>query len=218
MLAGRWTTYSFVFNTKQNSAQMYGNIRSALADHNIEIETLDQLDTVSPREATVWSLIEQQDVVGEGLQSLDGGERSTLLPFEVRYQLEVCISRNILNEYNLSKDFVRRLAEIASDDPSKARSILEYVAEEENRIYDPMSIFEDAEALAYSPRTEIPHYCAYARKATITPTTVYFSTPTVETTNRVLRRYARENSEGRFLRVQFTDELSEVSLSPLSLM
>jgi len=210
MFLGRWTTYSFVFNTKQNGAEIYGNIKNALADHNIEIETLDKLDTVVPREAHVWSLIDRQDLVGEGLHTLNGGERSTLLPFEVRYQLEVCISSDVLNEYNLSEDFVNKLAEISSNDPSKARNILEYVAEQDKRIYEPMSIFEDAEALAYSPKTEIPHYCAYARKATITPTTVYLSTPTVETTNRILRNYARENSEGRFLRVQFTDELSEV--------
>ena len=52
---------------------------------------------------------------------------------------------------------------------------------------------------------QIPHYCAYACKATITPTTVYLNSPTVETTNRILRHYARENLDGRFLRVQFTD-------------
>lgn len=172
---------------------------------------LENLDTVPPREAKVWSLIDRAEPDGHGLSALDEGNTSTLLPFEVRYQLEVCISRNILNEYNLTEEFVVKLASIASKDPSSARNILEYAAEQDKRIYEPMSIFDDPEALAYSPKTDIPYYCAYARKATITPTTVYFSTPTVETTNRVLRRYSRENLEGRFLRVQFTDELSEVS-------
>ncbi len=79
--------------------------------------------------------------------------------------------------------------------------------------YDPMTIFNDKEALAYAPKSDIPHYCAYSRKATITPSTIYFSSPTVETTNRVLRHYAQENSEGRFLRVQFTDEREEVCLT-----
>jgi len=205
-----------VFNTQQNDAKMYGNIKNALADHNIEIETLHKLDTVVPREARVWSLINRPDLAREGLHDLNGGERSTLLPFEVRYQLEVCISRDVLNEFNLSDNFITKLAEISSENPAKARNILEYIAEQDKRIYEPMTIFEDIEAMAYSPRTDIPHYCAYARKATITPTTVYLSTPTVETTNRVLRRYARENSDGRFLRVQFTDELSEVG-SPIVL-
>lgn len=133
-----------------------------------------------------------------------------MLPFEVRYQLEVCISRNILNEHNLKTEFVKELSEIASKYPGKAQSILEYIAEQDKRIYDPSSIFEDKEALAYSSRSEIPHYCAYSRKATITPSTIYFNSPTVETTNRVLRHYSQENKDGRFLRVQFTDEMDEV--------
>ena len=144
------------------------------------------------------------------VSSLDGDKKSTILPFEVRYQLEVCISRDILNEYNLSSEFIIKLANMSSEDPTRARFFLEYLAEQNTRIYEPMTIFDDKEALAFSPKTDIPHYCAYARKATVTPTTVYFSSPTVEITNRVLRHYARENSEGRFLRVQFTDELAEV--------
>ncbi|RAL67814.1 hypothetical protein DID88_008541 [Monilinia fructigena] len=77
------------------------------------------------------------------------------------------------------------------------------------RLYDPSSIFGNNEALSFSSATEIPHYCAFSRKATITPSSIYFSSPTVETTNRVLRHYAKENKEGRFLRVQFTDEKFE---------
>jgi RNA-dependent RNA polymerase len=133
------------------------------------------------------------------------------LPFEVRYQLEVCISRDIINEHNITKQFVQKLAEIAAKDSTKARHILEHIVGQEKRVYNPMSIFEYVDALGFSSKTEIPHYCAYSRKATITPSTIYFSTPTVETTNRVLRHYAQENQDGRFLRVQFTDELFEVS-------
>jgi RNA-dependent RNA polymerase len=173
---------------------------------------LDKLASVQPQPAKVWSLIDPLPSAHAtaDLQGLEGGNGNFVLPFEVRYQLEVCISRNILNDYNLTEQFVKRLSELASKDRTKAQSILEYVAEQDERIFDPMTIFEDKEALAYSPRAEIPHYCAYSRKATITPTTIYFSSPTVETTNRVLRHYARENEDGRFLRVQFTDELSEV--------
>lgn len=134
------------------------------------------------------------------------------LPFEARYQLEVCISREYLNEYNITKEFVQKLAQLAYKDLPRARFLLEYVADRAKRVYKPLSIFEDAEACAYSPQTEFPHYCAHVRKATITPSTIYFSSPTVETTNRVLRRFARENLDGRFLRVQFTDELFEVCL------
>jgi RNA-dependent RNA polymerase len=133
------------------------------------------------------------------------------LPFEVRYQLEVCISQGIMNVHNLSPEFVSRLANMAKRDQAAARHILEYAAEQEKRIYDPMSIFNDVEALAYSSKSKIPHYCAHSRKATVTPTTLYFSSPTVETTNRVIRQFSEKHAD-RFLRVQFTDEIFEVCM------
>lgn len=179
----------------------------------MEIIPLEKLDTVPAQTPQLWSLINyrSQPDIAE-LQPIDGTSGVVSLPFEVRYQLEVCISRGMLNEHNISLEFITALADMVADDPSKARNILEYIAEQDKRLYDPMSIFEDGEALAFSIKTEIPHYCAYSRKATITPSTIYFSPPTVETTNRVLRRYAKENKDGRFLRVQFTDEMFEVCL------
>lgn len=67
-----------------------------------------------------------------------------------------------------------------------------------------MSLFKNPEAEAYYPSSRIPHYCALVRKAVITPTTIRFSTPTVETSNRVMRRY--NHIQDRFLRIQFTEE------------
>jgi RNA-dependent RNA polymerase len=191
---------------------LYDTMKQALLDFNIEIITVPTFRKVLPKAADLWSLIDPGlSNRGSGeLQHLEGSEPSMSLPFEVRYQLEVCISREYVNEHNINKSFVKKLAEIAAKDSTKARHILEYVAGQEKRIHDPMSIFQNVEALGFSSKTEIPHYCAYSRKATITPSTIYFSTPTVETTNRVLRHYARENQDGRFLRVQFTDELFEV--------
>ena len=191
---------------------VYNMIQQALQDFNIEIASLNDLCNVPAQPTELWSLIDPPNSVHASaeLRYLEKGDGAMYLPFEVRYQLEVCISREILNEHNITKEFVASLADIASKDPVKARTVLEYVAERSKRIFDPMTIFKDQEALAFSPKTEIPHYCAFSRKATITPSTIYFSSPTVETTNRVLRHYARENRDGRFLRVQFTDELFEV--------
>jgi RNA-dependent RNA polymerase len=194
-------------------------MKQALQDFNIEIVTVPTLAKIPPQAAALWSLIDPAvSTSGSGnLLHLEGNDPAMILPFEVRYQLEVCISREIINEHNITKLFVKKLAEIAAKDSTKARDILEYVAGQEKRVFDPMTIFKDVEALGFSSKTEIPHYCAYSRKATITPSTIYFSTPTVETTNRVLRHYARENQDGRFLRVQFTDELFEVcKLSAIS--
>ncbi|TVY21595.1 RNA-dependent RNA polymerase 1 [Lachnellula arida] len=208
---GRWSTYLFVFQTAQNPTAKINEMKQALQDYNIEVVTRGDINRLEAYPAELWSVIDppKSDHGAADMRNLDANGSTIFLPFEVRYQLEVCISREILNEYNISREFIAKLADITSTDPTKARNILEYIVEQDERIYHPMSIFEDNEALAFSPKTEIPHYCAYARKATITPSTIYFSSPTVETTNRVLRRYARENKEGRFLRVQFTDELLE---------
>jgi RNA-dependent RNA polymerase len=187
-------------------------IKEALQDFNIEVVNLDKLNVVPPYTTQLWSWIDlpkSQHAAAE-LQYLEDSNGAVFLPFEVRYQLEACISWGILNENNISKAFLMKLAEIASQNSLKARTILEYVMEQDRHIYDPMTIFEDEEAFSYSPKTDIPSYCAYARKATITPTRIYFSSPTVESTNRVLRHYAREHQDGRFLRVQFTDEMSQV--------
>jgi RNA-dependent RNA polymerase len=209
---GRWMTYRFEFLRSQNNTNVYNMIRQALQDFNIEVLANDQFHLIPQHTAQLWSFLDppKSQYAADELQYLEDSSRPALLPFEVRYQLEVCISWGILNEHNITEGFLMRLAEMASKDSSKARTILEYTAEKDNRIYDPMTIFDDEEALAYSSKTEIPAYTAYSRKATITPTRVYFSSPTVEVTNRVLRHYARENRDGRFLRVQFTDELSQV--------
>jgi len=148
------------------------------------------------------------------MEAVEDHERIYQMPFEIRYQLEVCISQGIMNVHNLSVEFVSRLADMANEDQAAARHILEYAAEQEKRIYDPMTIFDDVEALAYSPKSKIPYYCAYSRKATVTPTTLYFSSPTVETTNRVIRQFAEQHGD-RFLRVQFTDEIFEVCILKL---
>ncbi|RGB33663.1 RNA dependent RNA polymerase-domain-containing protein [Rhizophagus diaphanus] len=58
----------------------------------------------------------------------------------------------------------------------------------------------------------IPYYCGMVRKIVVTPTTSYILTPTIETSNRVIR-YFRDKKD-HFLRVQFVDEaLSKVSSS-----
>ncbi|KAM3064956.1 hypothetical protein ACMFMG_011216 [Clarireedia jacksonii] len=208
---GRWTTYRFVFSHTQTNTQVFLKMRQALQDFNLEIVSLPELKYLSARKAELWSLVDLVDTRGAaaGLRSLKNDLAAVHLPFEVRYQLEVCISREIISEYNIDKNFVDTLGKLASADPSKARNILEYVAEHYTRLYDPITIFDNQEALAFSSMTDIPHYCAFSRKATVTPSTIYFSSPTVETTNRVLRHYSKENSQGRFLRVQFTDEKFE---------
>lgn len=139
------------------------------------------------------------------MHGLDELTQEIGLAFQVRYQLEVCISQGLLNEHNLHRPFVTRLNQMRN---GEARDILEYVANHGKRVFDPMTLFNIKVGDGSALRAKVPHYCVYIRSATVTPTTVYIETPIAETSNRVLRKYA--NNADRFLRVRFTDEKSEV--------
>lgn len=193
---------------------------SALRDFNVNTETLDDLRVTRDQPEPIWDSIDVENTSGSTNSfSGDLSEATTpllpyptpLLPYQTRYQLEVCISQNCLNEYNLTAEFINRLAQLP---PADSVSLLERVAGEKARIYNPMDIFnhgnttEGTAALKKKKKKNPPSYCQLIRKASITPSTVYYTTPTVEITNRVMRHYS-EHSD-RFLRVQFVDETFQV--------
>ena len=109
----------------------------------------------------------------------------------------------------MSREFVVKLAELKEPE---ARKLLEHVATEKRVYFDPMKIF-NLIFIKGTTNAKIPSHCCYMRSARITPSTVYFNTPTVDISNRIIRRY-REHSD-RFLRVRFTDEklLGRISAS-----
>jgi RNA-dependent RNA polymerase len=186
-------------------------ICNGLRDFNIDIVPLPNFKLVTDREPPVWQYIDRpisQDT-GYGLSGLHEliAADTPLLRFPVRYQLEVCISEGVLNEHNMTKQFVDTLA---VTEPTKAQALLEYVASKKKRIYNPMEIFNLRIIGDSASRLPIPHYCTYVRSATVTPTMVYFNSPSIETSNRVLRQY-REHAD-RFLRVRFTDEKFQVRI------
>jgi RNA-dependent RNA polymerase len=208
---GRWTTYRFVFDKVRNEKSLSEKMVSALRDFNIEVEELAQFSLIPGFEAPVWSLLDpaKTQTTGTDLDILDGIDAADYnLPFEVRYQLEACISENCINEYNITPEFIKVLHDMARKDVARVILLLEHILERDQRVYDPMSIFMDNEAMNQPSRPNIPNYCAISRKATITPTTMYLSSPTVEPTNRVIREFSPFGD--RFLRVQFTDEKFEV--------
>lgn len=90
----------------------------------------------------------------------------------------------------------------------RARLIHEWAADHGRRILDPMSLFKNKAALEYLPAAvNLPAHRTLVRKAPISPTRIVYSTPTVETTNRILRQYKYHDEH--FLRVQVTDEMPE---------
>lgn len=208
ILQGRWTTYRLVFEKSNNTTDLFGSVRQALQNYNIGILPLDHLDLPEQLTAPVWEFLDKPFVRQHGLGAdiLElNGEMESPLSFQVRYQLEVCISNGHLNEYKLSKEFISRLQAMNA---SEAQDLLEYVANHGKRVLNPMSLFNIRITDGASLRAKVPHYCVYIRSATVTPTTVYFQTPIAETSNRVIRKYS--HYADRFLRVRFTEEKTNV--------
>lgn len=188
-------------------------------EHSIIPKHLDTLCLLPPENRAVRNMaFYDQNVVftedAHGLSLLaDHTPTVPPLTFPVQYQLEVCISKGILNEFHLSRDFLARLRAI---DPSRAQYMLEYIADKDEPVEDPMTILDDEQAKNFYPKVNVPHYLSIIRKALITPTTVYYSSPSMEASNRILRHYS--HLQDRFLRVQFIDELHLGRLKSMNTM
>ncbi|KAI0204114.1 RNA dependent RNA polymerase-domain-containing protein [Astrocystis sublimbata] len=218
---GRWTTYKLTFAKSKSNASIWATMTRALQDFNIKVRQIgaDQLKTSRPTESKFWEILEPNQL-GGNLALLAAVEKINL-PFDVRYQLEVCISQGRFDEINLGEEFLSKLTEL-SDAREKSRNratdILSYVAESggpgtadeqelfRGRFYDPMALFTDKKALRHYPELGIPTHCVWVRKVVVTPSMIYLSTPAPEASNRVLRHFAQYSD--RFIRVQFTDEIS----------
>lgn len=193
---GRWTTYYFDLDSFLKEWEC---VRTYLADYNVKIVQVNRFEFVNPGTSNAWKLLDSSEMTLELL----GSTNAYHLDFPVRYQLEVCISHGLLDEYNIDAQF---LGKLTSFDVDRARMMLEGVAQANRRFFEPMKMFDDPKVLHYWPTARIPPHATLVRRAVITPTAIYFKTPCVELTNRILRKYSDLND--RFLRVQFTDEVT----------
>jgi RNA-dependent RNA polymerase len=221
---GSWTTFRIMFSKSQPNISTWDMMKKVLQDFNISIHNMaaDSLCTVPATKSDFWQIIEPGAAASIPYANLAllAATEEVNLPFDVRYQLEVCISQGYFNEMNLIGDFLRKLSELSNarkGNRNRAKDLLTYVAESggpgkgddarlyPKRFYDPLTLFSDRKALNHYSELTAPYHCTWIRKVIVTPSTIYLSTPTLEPSNRVLRRYARYSD--RFLRVQFTDEL-----------
>ncbi|KAM7213151.1 RNA dependent RNA polymerase domain containing protein [Rhypophila decipiens] len=218
---GRWTTYSIVFD--RGSASTWTAIEAHLRDWNIKTQSDSSLTIefrADKKKADVWAMLDDNissraGSLNEELALVGAAGIHISLRFDVRYQLEVCISHGIINEYSIGADLIEKLIYLTDNpkwrdgkDPDRARLVLEYAADQGKRIWRPMDLFSNDAAMRYFPSTMIiPEYCALMRKVIVTPTKMYFKTPTVETTNRVIRQF--KHVRDNFIRLQFTDEVLE---------
>ncbi|OQU97853.1 hypothetical protein CLAIMM_03732 [Cladophialophora immunda] len=196
----RWTTFRVTIKPSSdrpdNSLSLF---LQALADFNIRInqDPLFKVVTSPSGVAPLWRILGDTSTH----QSLSDQLSLPYLDFDLRYQLEVCISKGWLNEYSLDENFLRRLVGMR---PERAKQMLIHVDSYQQRVYDPLSIFTD---LRYSKPVRaraLPSNCAEIYHATVTATRILFHTPSVEITNRIVRKYRRFSD--RFLRVRFEDE------------
>ena len=205
---GRWLCYRFTCPSAfQPLAQ---ELRVVLAKHNITVHQQPvQCTTTESRSQWNWLGSSHGPSVTSSLDLFNS--MIVHLPFTVQYQLEACISQGCLHESAIGTHWVERL--LAQDrgpnsdryDPQypRATKLLEKVLESKQRFYNPMDIFHFGQQISLAKK-HIPEYCTLVRSATVTPTTIYFNSPSVDTSNRVIRKF-REH-EDRFLRVKFRDE------------
>ncbi|OQO00640.1 hypothetical protein B0A48_13130 [Cryoendolithus antarcticus] len=198
---GRWLTYRFVCDQGVTEISLR-YLRCALRDHNIAVQ-LKPIQSIPRPPYSLWTWLgNTRDASihsGSALSALDDTSAGKVfLPFMVRYQLEVCVSQGYLHEVSLDLAFGLKLAELGAD---RGMRLLEKVAELKQRIFNPMDIFRMQGSM---PRRKMLSYCTIVRTATITPTTVYFNSPSLDTSNRVIRHFSQHAD--RFLRVKFRDE------------
>jgi RNA-dependent RNA polymerase len=199
---GHWTTYRMTLNKSQVQPVLFQQITQALTDYNVKL-IKDEIALVPRANIPIWRLLDGPEKLMsnpfELLLQLSEGIKQ--LSFEVRYQLEVCISQGFLHESNITQEFLQKLAQL---DESIAIDYLEQIADIKQRYFDPMLTF-DLRVRRSAAKKKIPRHCALTRSAVVTPSTIYFSTPSVEISNRVVRHWTELSD--RFLRVRFAEEL-----------
>lgn len=201
---GRWTTFQLRLGSKIDEDDKLDTFKQILEDFNVPFTSAGDIQCyyTSGAEASIWKVIDPpQHDDGPSLGWLDF--ELIALPFAIRYQLEVCFSQGIMNEHNVTPDFLKRLVDLGEQ---RATSLLESAALINAKVNgpfdDPNGIFKLRPSKPSRKRNDL-HF-TYVRAAQITPTAIYYSTPVLETSNRVIRQYFAY--QDRFLRVRFSDE------------
>ncbi|KAK0852137.1 hypothetical protein LTR03_003639 [Friedmanniomyces endolithicus] len=196
---GRWLTYRLVFTPAEASSQAFETLGRLFTESNVHKSSGEGVTAAKLSIGDVhdlWAWAENPLGALSAFHSMNAVQ----LEFGVRYQLEVCLSQNVLHECNVHTEFMERLASL---DPARAVKLLEKAADGKKRYYNAMDVFRLLGQVSVAQKKP-PRYCALIRGAVITPTTIHYASPVLETSNRVFRDYRYH--EDRFLRVKFTDE------------
>jgi RNA-dependent RNA polymerase len=202
---GRWQTYCLVFDKSTAESTEFKQLCAAFSGHNIQVIDTRTIVVDKDPKTELWKWLDSPNTVMDQTTALSDlhqlAEKVTHLEFKVRYQLEVCVSLGIIHESNINQGFLHKLASL---EPARAVKLLEKVADEKHRFWEPDDIFRQLLHKTSVVRKQSPSHYAEVRSAVVTPTTIYFATPVLEISNRVVRQYSHLSD--RFLRVKFTDE------------
>lgn len=195
------------------ASPQFKEFSSALVDHGVAIQDLSHYTVKSRIDPPIWNLL-QEEISGTH-PHLEASSKAPAfhdlfasqihLSFPVRYQLEVCLSNGYIKAHSITRHFLERLL---SMEPCRAVSVLEKVADKQHIFYDPMEIFDIGVRGNFVKK--VPAYCVMQRSVLITPTMIHVSSPLMETSNRITRKYAADAD--RFIRVKFSDEKNEGQL------
>ena len=202
----RWNVYRVVLHADVLKSPNWASMYKALEDYNIKIVG-KSLNITTRVMNMLWTMLDNKDSSDSSASSaLRVLESCVPLTFPVRYQLEVCISHGYLNEYNVTRSFLSRLAEVPERDALKR---LEFIADKGQRMFDPEQVFGMKVPRSPTLRS-VPEHCIWQRSVNVTPTAIYFNSPSLEVSNRIIRQY--KDHADRFLRVRFSDEKLEGKL------
>jgi hypothetical protein len=197
-ILGKWVVFRITFNL-----DMIGDRPLEGVKRFMNMIKLSKEYNLVSKNINIEETIPLQTIEGKVLQN--HVDRS-ILNFGVLYMVESNISFNYLHNYDINEDFFILLSKLPSQ---IAIYILEGIYAKKKRIYDPFlylrSEFEfmKSKNIVVKPKY-VPSHCVMMRKLVISPTTIYFLPPTMETSNRVIRRF--RDKMDNFLRIQFVDE------------
>lgn len=198
----RWTTFKLDFVANSHAEGSIKLLYDALQDYNHTPADGAALKFTRPAtsiEESTWNLMNGPADTASHWDLMLTDEAD--MPFPLKYQLQVCISKGYICEYSITQEFLKRLAKWPT---ATAKQALVYVDTFQQRIYDPMTIFRDVKYTKPVRPKATPINCIELHSATVTATGIIFHTPVLEITNRVIRKYRQYGD--RFLRVRFEDD------------
>ena len=116
---GRWTCYRLLFDNEVLDGPKYQQFKEALSDYGVSVKPIEEYMTTQDSVPMLWTLLGEEISATHpnltrpseqelAFNKLIAGQIN--LVFDVRYQLEVCLSNGFLKEHTITRKFLERLA------------------------------------------------------------------------------------------------------------